>query len=221
MPVDPAALDSALWWYDVSSRWLLGLGLLTAIAACLTVAAAFKQWQTNNVIEAHNDWRLSQSQERIAELGNETAVANERAAAATLEIEKLRTPRLLNAEQQERILNKIRDLIPLSYDIAVVDEAEPINLMNSLDTVLNWAGWTLVAWNIRGDPILVREGKPSAGVTLRRGLHIEFSYDKRSEWEPSVRALAQALLDEGLPVHALASNQVTPGVVHIVIGTKE
>ncbi|MEX1060243.1 MAG: hypothetical protein WED13_04410 [Methyloceanibacter sp.] len=59
MPVDPAALDSAIWWYEFSGQWLIGAGALTAIAACITIALAFIQWRSNNTIEAHNEWRTA------------------------------------------------------------------------------------------------------------------------------------------------------------------
>ena len=50
--VDPSTLESANWWFDFSSRWLLVVGVIAATAACLTVALAFIQWRTERVPRA-------------------------------------------------------------------------------------------------------------------------------------------------------------------------
>jgi chromosome segregation ATPase len=265
MPVDPATLKAAIWTYAVASKWLLWLGLLTAVAACATVAAAFKQWQANNIIEAHNDWRtatleketaqakldFAQAQERMAELGkeaealkaqsseaekdvallkNETAQANQRAAEANklaeearLELERLKTPRTLNAEQQARIVDRVKTFAGTPYNFVVMAETEPMNLMVHIDAALETAGWKLVSWESDNPLIIKRDGKPKAGVSVTEGLGIEIAESKRAEWEDPAEALANALAAEGLipKLNSSTLPDVKSDAIHIVIGEKK
>jgi uncharacterized coiled-coil protein SlyX len=162
MSTDSAALESATcWWYDFSGRWLLIVGVIMAVAACATAALAFIQWRTNKIIEVHNEWRtgtleketaqakrdLGHSQERIAELERSTAEANRAAAEENLALEKLRTPRSLNTEQQARLTEKLGSFAGQKYSFNVFPDPEAIALMRQID-MLKQAGWTKLALSV-------------------------------------------------------------------------
>jgi hypothetical protein len=94
IPVDPALLESANKWFDISWYGLLLAGASTALSAFATVAFLFVQFWSSGVRERHSEWRTSvlelqtaeakkdtaEAQERIAELNNETARLNVKGA---------------------------------------------------------------------------------------------------------------------------------------------
>ncbi|MFD0985651.1 hypothetical protein [Methyloligella solikamskensis] len=182
MPVEPADLDWAIRWYDASSVGLLVFGLIAAVAACFTAAAAFRQWQANNIIEAHNEWRtaslekqaadaelaLSRSQERIAELEKDTAEANRLAAEAQLELEKLKTPRSISPTHQDELVKLLAPYKGQEYSFNVYGDPEAIALKRQIDGLLQRAGWVKIAPQI-GD-IVIEDAGSANDVRVQIGI---------------------------------------------------
>jgi hypothetical protein len=83
IPVDPALLTSANWWFDVSWYGLLIAGGLTALAAFATVIFLFIQFWSSGVKERQTEWRTS-----ALELQTETA--KKETARLSAEAEKAR-----------------------------------------------------------------------------------------------------------------------------------
>jgi hypothetical protein len=81
----PISIDAASRWHTVSSVALL-VSLVVGVMATLGI------WWMGNVKEEH-------SRREVAALGKATAEANARAAAANLELARLKTPRLLTEAQ--------------------------------------------------------------------------------------------------------------------------
>ncbi|HUZ30849.1 MAG TPA: hypothetical protein VMV19_01895 [Xanthobacteraceae bacterium] len=73
LPVDPALLDKANWWFDVSWYGLLWAGAATALAACATVIFLFVQFWSSGVRERHAEWRTSSLELQTETAKTETA----------------------------------------------------------------------------------------------------------------------------------------------------
>jgi hypothetical protein len=89
LPVDPALLERANWWFDVSWYGLLWAGTATAIAACATVAFLFLQYWSGGVRERQSEWRTSALELQTQQAKRDTAAAQERIAALNKETAKL------------------------------------------------------------------------------------------------------------------------------------
>jgi hypothetical protein len=88
-PIDPTLLAWAEYWYPIAWKGLLGAGIVTALAACATIAFLLLQWRTSLIREQNSDWRTSvletQAKRADADLlkaKSDIADADARAAAA-------------------------------------------------------------------------------------------------------------------------------------------
>lgn len=134
LPVDPALLQSANRWFDISWYGILIAGLLTAVAAAATVFFLFVQFWSRGVKERHTEWRTAELETRtveanaslgiaqadiananakIAAANEGAAKANERAALLEKEAATLRTK--LDEEIQKRQWRSVGELGHILY----------------------------------------------------------------------------------------------------------
>jgi hypothetical protein len=215
MPIDPTALESANWWYDFSSRWLLVVGGVAAASACATVALAFIQWRSDTVRERYSSWRT-------ATLELQTQDARKETARLASEAEKARqkaAPRSLSKEQQDDLVGKISSFRGTKFAGLVagsVADAWPLWIL--LDNTLRSAGWERVA------PAGLAAGDPPAGVAIApaSGVTVIVPKESASELAPIAVVLAVALNEAGIAAAVAQSTgpQSRPGIIVVEIGPK-
>jgi hypothetical protein len=149
------------------------------------------------------------------------AEARERADEAELELAKIKTPRMLTTEAQQRVAAKLRQFAGQEFAGQVApgsDDARP--LWETLDKALTAAGW------VRVPPIGLAVGDPPAGVPLvpNSGVTAFVAASRANEFAPIAQLLAAALMAEGIiaGVSASAGPQMEqrPAVIVVEIGRK-
>ncbi len=139
-------------------------------------------------------------------------------------IEKMRAPRLLSTEQQEKIVLKLKSFPGTPFVLAVNPVPEAINFMGIIGGVLIASGWDLVPLQTR-----LREGPMDtvspfhAAIWYRSGLVVGFPEEQRGVLEKAADVLASVLTAEGCIVETglITDREVlNPGAIHIVIGSK-
>jgi hypothetical protein len=149
------------------------------------------------------------------------AEARERADEAELELAKIKTPRLLTTQAQQRVAAKIRQFAGQEFAGQVApgsDDARP--LWETLDKALTASGW------VRVPPIGLSIGDPPAGVPLvpNSGVTVFVAASRANEFAPTAQLLAAALMAEGIiaGVSASAGPQMEqrPAVIVVEIGRK-
>lgn len=86
LPVDPALLESANRWFDISWYGLLIAGGFTALAAFATVFFLFVQFWSSDVRERQAEWRAATLELETGKAKAELAKANADIASANAEI---------------------------------------------------------------------------------------------------------------------------------------
>jgi hypothetical protein len=81
VPLNPALIEWAEYWYPISWKGVLAGGIITAIGACATIAFLLLQWRTTTI-------REEQSELRTVSLESQTAQANAALGAAQADIFK-------------------------------------------------------------------------------------------------------------------------------------
>jgi hypothetical protein len=147
--------------------------------------------------------------------------ARERADEAELELAKIKTPRMLTPDAQQRVAAKLRQFAGQEFAGQVApgsDDARP--LWETLDKALTAAGW------VRVPPIGLAVGDPPAGVPLvpNSGVTAFVAASRANEFAPIAQLLAAALMAEGIiaGVSASAGPQMEqrPAVIVVEIGRK-
>jgi len=209
------SLQTADWLFSASNIALIFGLALTALA---TIGAI---WMAN-VREQYLKRELSKANERIAslqkdtvELGAKTAEANARAAEATLELARLKAPRTLNADQQARMVEKLKQYTGREYSFNVFPDPEPIALMRTIDNLLKTAGWVRIPSQV-GD--IVTEG---AGHATDTGLQIGIKPTSDDEVRNLAVLLASIFTSEGIPaVAASIADLKNDKAININVGKK-
>jgi hypothetical protein len=146
----------------------------------------------------------------------------ERADRAELELEKFRAARKLGAEQQERITAKAKSFSGASFDIATMNDKEPFNLAEMIETALLAAGWKEVDWT--GNPLITRNSKSSFGIAIEFGVSIQHEVTQTAELGAIANMLAAALHSEGIEARAEVSGTNMPSTshnaIHVIVGKK-
>ena len=102
LPVDPALLERANLWFDISWYVIFFAGFATALGAFATLAFLVLQYWSSGIKERHTEWRtstleletgrakaeLGRANEAIAKANAETAKALERAAELRLDLQR-------------------------------------------------------------------------------------------------------------------------------------
>ena len=249
LPVDPALLESANRWFDISWYGLLIAGGFTALAAVGTVFFLFMQFWSSGVRERHTEWRTTEletqtaearkettlAQERIAALNNETARlssdaeasraaiagANARALEAQLALERFRAPRQISPDQQETLRAKLAPFAGTVARIWTLPAGADITPFSELIAhVLDSAKWV-----VGGATSLSGRTFPGVVVAFRKGSDAEQPARVIVDYLNSIdAALAQPFDNEdGLMP---AANMHSPAgadepKIVIVIGTKQ
>jgi hypothetical protein len=154
-----------------------------------------------------------------ADAESHLANALQQAANATAELNRLKTGRSLSKEQQERIAAHIARFPGTPFDIWVSADSDSTALMELIDSVLRSANWK---FNSTGNPI---EFAGKAGIIAASGISIHVPEEHRSEWEPAVIALRNALMSAGIPALAVRDTDTTETTakrdrIHVMIGSK-
>jgi hypothetical protein len=161
MPVDQATLEWANWWYDFAGRGLLISGILAAVASCVTVAFAFRQWQADSIKGRDAEWRtvtLERETEVIKLEGEklkfEAAEASRLAAEAIkraeeeklarIKIEARIAPRSIPQAEQHKLTEALRGL-PIQFVTIKASPSLPESEMfaRALAAPLQAAGWKI------------------------------------------------------------------------------
>jgi hypothetical protein len=159
----------------------------------------------------------------LAHFGNAALLseARERAQEAELELTKLKTPRTLTPEQQQRVTATLRKFAGQEFAGQVAPGSEDARpLWETLDKALRAANWVRVA------PYGLAVGDPPAGVALAptSGVTVFVAASRTNEVAATAQALASALMSEGLIAGLSASAgpqmEQRPNVIVIEIGRK-
>jgi hypothetical protein len=152
------------------------------------------------------------SESDVASLNKEAGVARRDAAQANLELAKLKAPRTLDSAQRQRIIAAINRFKGTRFDLAVVPfDQETDDFGAAIQSVLVSAGW-------------IHTQSTEFGFSYElSGVGIRFAPPRRTELEPACRAIASALIAEGIKATVAAAEAGlvdNPAVINIRIGKK-
>ncbi len=162
-----------------------------------------------------------------AELESQVATAEARAAEANavasqarLELAKLKEPRTIAPEDQEKIIATLKGFAGQNFGFAVFPDPEPLALLRTLDTMLKSARWLRVPSQI-GDIIIDAAGN-TAGTSHDSGVTAFVGPDNRDA-EAALLTLSRALTATGIPCQSSRTEQLrdkTPKAIIINVGKK-
>lgn len=163
----------------------------------------------------------------LAQQKERTALAEKAASDAALDLARLKQPRVLKKEQQERIASKASQFSGTEFDVAASNTSEPLNLVKQIEESLVAAHWKEVDWpemdpNGRANSLITRPGKPSLGLAIEHGITIQIEMSDKEHLLGISRISASALSAEGVSAEAqfMAINQANKRTIHIVVGEK-
>lgn len=228
--MDKSEIEALLARIDI---WLLVFGIIVVIGVAGESFFGIRHWWNSRKLQAIQRADELNSQAEIARLGNLTAEANkraaqaeERAAQANLEMAKLRTPRTLSLEQQNRVSGRLRSFAGTQFDVALLVEPETQDLLPQIEDALKAAGWVQIDWKGGGgiaEITFARKNRPQAGIVAVSGVIIQMHSDHVGELGAAAGALASALNVEGVAAKAEAGLGVPNSnsqAIHILIGRK-
>jgi hypothetical protein len=99
---------------------------------------------TGGIRERFGNERLSNNETETARAKADAAKADAHAAEVNLELAKLKAPRTLGGEQQQRLVSQLRPFSGQTFSFTVVPDTEPLALMSMIRTVLVSSGWVRV-----------------------------------------------------------------------------
>ena len=236
------ALAKLLQWANIA--YIVGV----VIVACMTFAIyqlsarvnvakdrELEKYRTESRIkittaqaEAAEAVKIAESERHArVELESQVAVAEARAAEANavasqarLELAKLKEPRNIQPEAQERIIAALKQFRGQNFGFAVFPDPEPLALLRVFDVMLKSAGWIRVPSQI-GD-IVVDAAGSTAGTAHDSGV-TAFVGPDNPDAEAAILALSRALTDAGIPCQARRAEQLrdkTPKAIIINVGKK-
>jgi hypothetical protein len=200
--------------------WSLGFAALAAIAVVVSTAwvVVLQRDETTRATAELEAYKIEAGKEaneahkRIVELQTESEkaraaiagaderakVAEQRAAEANLEIERLKTPRSISAEQQHRIADKLKTVASPPFSFVVMQEPDPLALMGEITATLTEAGWKRVPYLLTsGGMTYGDENTPSYGsIASLTGLVVSFPEARQAEWEPPASTLSELRTSE-------------------------
>ena len=178
--------------------------------------------------EAAEAIKIAESERRArAELESQVAAADARAAEANavatharLELAKLKEPRTITPEDQEKIIAALKDFAGQHFGFSVFPDPEPLALLRVLDAVLTSAGWHRVPSQLGA--IVVDAAGNTAGTSHDFGV-TAFVGPDNSAAEAALLALSAALTTAGIPCQPSRTEQLqdkTPRAILINVGKK-
>ena len=236
------ALDKLLQWSNIAYIVLLALiaGMTFVIYHLSARVNAAKDrelenYRTESTIkitaaqaEAAEAIKIAES-ERLAraELESQVAAAEARAAEANavasqaqLELEKLKEPRTIAPEDQEKIIAALKEFAGQNFGFSVFPDPESLALLRTLDAMLKSAGWIRVPSQIGA--IVVDAAGATAGTSHNSGVSAFFGPDN-PDARAALLALSKALNSAGIPCRRRQTEQLrekTPKVILINVGKK-
>ncbi len=162
---------------------------------------------------------IAKANEGAAQAQAQVAGATAEAARANLELAKLKTPRTLSKEQQNRITLKIASFPNTPFDLWVSTDSDSTNLMNLIDEAIRAA-----KWQFKLSGVITFANK--AGLTATSGVSIHFPEELRGTLESPALALGNALAAEGISVVGVFRDKADDekgkdsATIHVVIGSK-
>ena len=178
--------------------------------------------------EAARAMKIAES-ERLAraELESQVAVAEARSAEANvvasqarLELAKLKEPRTIAPEDQQKIITALKEFAGQTFAFSVFRDPEALALLLSLDAVLKSAGWIRVRSQIGA--IVVDAAGNTAGTSHDSGVTAFIGPDNRDA-EAALRTLSRALTAAGIPCRPARTEQLrdkTSKAILINVGKK-
>ena len=236
------ALDKLLQWSNIAYIVLLALiaGMTFVIYHLSARVNAAKDrelenYRTESTIkitaaqaEAAEAIKIAES-ERLAraELESQVAAAEARAAEANalasqarLELEKLKEPRTIAPEDQEKIIAALKEFAGQNFGFSVFPDPESLALLRALDAMLKSAGWLRVPSQIGA--IVVDSAGATAGTSHNSGVSAFFGPDN-PDARAALLALSKALTSAGIPCQPNRTEQLrdnTPKAIIINVGKK-
>lgn len=209
-------LTQTVDFWNTAMIWAMVFTALAAIAVVVTTHMALHR--AKQLAEVQDELIHAKDKQLAFDLKDKDlkiAEANERAAEAMLALAKLKQPRVLTGEQQERIFSKIKSFPGRSFAAYAFADQESINLANTIGHILFRAQW--VAQRPDSDIAI-----GMLGATVLTGVQIEVAPSHANLLKQASEALASALSAEGLPckVAEVPLREKSPNAIHVVIGKK-
>lgn len=219
-------LSGSVDWWNNAIIISLVFAALAAVAVGLSTYVAFKK--AAGLAKAQGRLAEAKDYQVQVDLKNkdvEIAVANERAAKAqegaakaNLELERIKTPRTISTQDQSEIIVALKPFAGTPYDLSVAADSESVAFLKIIHSVLSSAGWTQVA--AKG-PIGISNSNPLIGITLNVGIFIELDAGKFPLWGAATDKLVGLLKAKTITAQGNAAlTGVDPNAVHIMVGKK-
>jgi hypothetical protein len=197
-------LSSKATFWNNAVLWALALTAVAAVAVVVSQRLAFVRAKQLSDIQANiasiKEAGATGEQQRI---GRELAAAlvrvaeaEARAAEANLELAKLRDPRKLLPEQQDRIIAALKRFTGQKFSFNVYPDPESLAFLRIIDALLKSAGWERVPSQV-GD-VEVDAAGSTAGTAYDGGVDALIAPDDENS-KPALITLASALTKEGTP----------------------
>ena len=182
-------------------------------AAQAEAAEAMKTAESERLARAELESQIAVAEARAAE-------ANAVASQAQLELAKLKLPRTIAPEDQEKIIAVLKEFAGQNFSFSLFGDPESLALARVLDVMLKSAGWLRVRSQI--GMIAVDVAGNTAGISHDSGVAAFIGPDNRNA-EPALLALSKALTDAGMPCQPNRTEQLrdkTPKAIVINVGKK-
>jgi len=212
--MDKTALETALARLDI---WLQIFGAMVAIGIVGEVGVGLRHWVLNRQLQTIQHIEDQAHEQNIAEANVRAAKAQEEAAKANLELEKIKAPRTISPQEQTEIITALKPFSGTPYELLVGTDSESTNFMKIIQSILNHAGWVQVATVGIG----VAGSNPLIGITLNSGVYIEIDASKLPVWQAAISKLVELLKAKNITAQGNAARTgVDPNSVHVHIGKK-
>jgi len=211
--------------------------LIVSVVFAALAAAAIGVTTTGSIVSHKREAAASEEALGIYKLETEgkisdstarAAEANARAAEAKLELEKFKSPRMLDRARQEQIFEKTRPFSGTRFDLsAIPGDPEALNFAVQIAVVLEAAGWSWIEFNHPTGPFMTvysLPGRPNIGHGGAWGVVVQLHPDHEAQFRAAARALADAVEAEGFLAAAVQNppSESIPNhdTVHIIVGKK-
>ena len=209
------SMERFLDWANVVYIASLGIVLLSTIAIYqLSKRVTEAKAQELADYQTESEVKIAAAEERAAE-------ANLSASQAQLELAKLKEPRTIAPEDQERIITELTEFTGQKYSLSVFQDPEALALLRVVYAMLTSAGWEKVNFpNRRND---VSAAGITAAITLDSGVVATIGPDDGAS-VAAVRALSDGLYHAGIPCprgyHTPELQENSPNTILIGVGKK-
>lgn len=228
-------------------NWTIAALVCSAIAAGGTCAVAYLAFKQDRQLSRMRSEQPPVStvalSAQLADQHEKTALAEQRAAEAELQAEKLKatvanadgrvaetyrelseltTPRALTPDVRAMIADKMKPFAGIQFDVALNPDTETQTFLLQLEDVLAAAGWKEIDW-AGAKPTLTRNKHSLAGVVALSGVVIQMRVDQVAKLSSAANALAAALQLEGISASAELGQGIkdeNAAALHILVGNK-